>query len=37
VWLTAGPRAVSFLVSVGYQRTGERAEFNDLEIMEKQL
>ncbi len=37
IWLTTNPEAEPFWSSVGYRKTGERAEFNDLEIMEKRL
>ena len=37
IWLTTNPEATHFWSSLGYHKTGEKAEFNDLDIMEKRL
>ena len=35
IWLTTNPEAKQFWCSLGFTATGERADFNDREIMEK--
>ena len=36
-WLTTNPEAVKFWESLGYEKMGVIAEFNDYEIMEKHI
>lgn len=37
IWLTSNPEAISFWRAVGYTETGEKAEFNDYQVMVKSV
>jgi GNAT superfamily N-acetyltransferase len=37
IWLTSNPEAIPFWRAVGYAETGEKAEFNDYQVMVKSV
>ena len=37
LWLTSNPEAIPFWEAVGYSLTGEKAEFNDYQVMVKSV